>query len=152
MLNALEGKTLPVYGTGANVRDWLYVEDHARALWLVATKGRVGEVYNIGGANERTNIDVVRTICRHLDDLLPRTCGHYADLITFVKDRPGHDRRYAINATKIARSLGWQPAETFESGLLKTIQWYLGNMDWIASIETGAYRSWIETNYASRDQ
>ena len=152
ILNAMRSKPLPVYGDGGNVRDWLYVGDHCRAIRQVLEQGISGEVYNIGGANERTNIDVVRTICRHLDDLLPRTCGHYEDLITFVKDRPGHDRRYAINATKIARSLGWQPAETFESGLLKTIQWYLGNMDWIASIETGAYRSWIETNYASRDQ
>ena len=152
ILNATRGKPLPVYGDGSNVRDWLYVGDHCAAIRQVLANGTPGEVYNIGGASEQANIEVVRTICRHLDDLLPRPSGPHEGLITFVKDRPGHDRRYAINATKIARSLGWRPSETFESGLLKTIKWYLGSMKWIAAIETGAYRSWIETNYVSRDQ
>ena len=129
ILNALEGKPLPVYGTGANVRDWLYVEDHARALWLVATKGRVGEVYNIGGDAERKNIDVVREICALVDELAPQA-KPTAGLITFVTDRPGHDARYAMDTTKIAAELGWAPRETFETGLRKTVQWYLANRPW----------------------
>ena len=129
ILNALEGKPLPVYGTGANVRDWLYVEDHARALWLVATKGRVGEVYNIGGDAERKNIDVVRAICALVDELAPQA-KPTAELITFVTDRPGHDARYAMDTTKIAAELGWAPRETFETGLRKTVQWYLANRPW----------------------
>lgn len=129
ILNALEGKPLPVYGTGANVRDWLYVEDHARALWLVATKGRVGEVYNIGGDAERKNIDVVRAICALVDELAPQA-KPTAGLITFVTDRPGHDARYAMDTTKIAAELGWAPRETFETGLRKTVQWYLANRPW----------------------
>jgi dTDP-glucose 4,6-dehydratase len=152
ILNATRGKPLPVYGDGKNVRDWLYVGDHCSAIRTVLSNGIPGEVYNIGGSSERANIDVVRTICRHLDELRPRPSGPHEGLIAFVKDRPGHDRRYAINASKIEMELGWRPAESFESGLQKTIEWYLGNMEWIAGIETGAYRSWIETNYVSRDQ
>ena len=129
MLNALEGKPLPVYGTGANVRDWLYVEDHARALWLVATKGRVGEVYNIGGNAERKNIDVVRAICALVDELAPQP-KPTAELITYVTDRPGHDARYAMDTRKVAAELGWAPRESFESGLRKTVQWYLANRPW----------------------
>ena len=152
VLNATRGKPLPVYGDGRNVRDWLYVGDHCSAIRRVLSNGVPGEVYNIGGASERANIDVVRTICRYLDELQPRQSGHHESLITFVKDRPGHDRRYAINASKISRELDWRPDETFETGLLKTVKWYLENMQWIAGIETGAYRSWMETNYATRDQ
>lgn len=152
VLNATRGKPLPVYGDGRNVRDWLYVGDHCSAIRRVLSNGVPGEVYNIGGASERANIDVVRTICRCLDELQPRQSGHHESLITFVKDRPGHDRRYAINASKIAGELDWRPDETFETGLLKTVKWYLENPQWIAGIETGAYRSWMETNYATRDQ
>lgn len=140
ILNALDEKPLPVYGAGANVRDWLYVEDHARALALVATTGKVGESYNIGGRAERTNLNVVETICAILDKKQPRTNGKsYADLITFVTDRPGHDRRYAIDASKIERELGWKPQETFETGLEKTIQWYLDNGWWWEPIRSGNY-------------
>lgn len=140
ILNALDEKPLPVYGAGANVRDWLYVEDHARALALVATTGKLGESYNIGGRAERTNLNVVETICSILDKKRPRTYGKsYADLITFVTDRPGHDRRYAIDASKIERELGWKPQETFETGLEKTIQWYLDNAWWWEPIRNGAY-------------
>jgi dTDP-glucose 4,6-dehydratase len=141
ILNALEGKPLPVYGKGENVRDWLYVEDHAEALILVAQKGRVGENYNIGGWNERTNIDVVRDICHLMDEMAPDAAiGPRETLITFVTDRPGHDQRYAIDASKIERELGWRPAETFESGLRKTVAWYLGNQAWWERIRTGLYR------------
>lgn len=140
ILNALDEKPLPVYGAGANVRDWLYVEDHARALALVATTGKLGESYNIGGRAERTNLNVVKTICAILDKKRPRANGKsYADLITFVTDRPGHDRRYAIDASKIERDLGWKPQETFESGLEKTIQWYLDNAWWWQPIRSGTY-------------
>jgi len=143
ILNALEGKPLPVYGDGSQVRDWLYVEDHARALALVATCGKVGETYNIGGHNERKNIDVIRTICALLEELAPdrkSAVARYEDLIEFVTDRPGHDRRYAIDASKMARELGWKPEETFESGLRKTVQWYLGNAWWWQRVQSGAYR------------
>lgn len=141
ILNALEGKELPVYGTGAQIRDWLYVEDHARALYLVATTGVPGETYNIGGHNERKNIEVVRTLCALLDELSPRADGkHYSDQIVFVKDRPGHDLRYAIDASKIERELGWKPRETFETGIRKTVEWYLANKDgWCKNVQTGKY-------------
>ena len=143
ILNALAGKPLPVYGDGLQVRDWLYVEDHARALFKVVTEGKVGETYNIGGHNEQKNIDVVRSICALLEELAPqRPAGiaHYADLITFVKDRPGHDLRYAIDAGKIERELGWVPEETFQSGLRKTVQWYLDNLQWCRRVQDGSYQ------------
>jgi dTDP-glucose 4,6-dehydratase len=143
ILNALEGKPLPVYGKGDQIRDWLYVEDHARALVLVATESKVGETYNIGGHNEKKNIEVVQTICTLLEELAPdKPAGiqHYADLITSVKDRPGHDRRYAIDAGKIQRDLGWTPQETFESGIKKTIQWYLDNEEWCQHVQDGSYQ------------
>jgi dTDP-glucose 4,6-dehydratase len=140
ILNALDGRPLPVYGAGANVRDWLYVEDHARALEVVVTKGAVGQNYNIGGHNEKTNLNVVETICDILDQKRPRkNGGRYRDLITFVSDRPGHDRRYAIDASKIERELGWKPVETFETGLAKTIDWYLANEWWWEPIRSGRY-------------
>ncbi|RLM18278.1 dTDP-glucose 4,6-dehydratase [Brenneria alni] len=142
ILNALKGKSLPVYGNGAQIRDWLYVEDHARALYKVVTEGKVGETYNIGGHNERKNIDVVTTICALLDELVPdRPAGiaHYADLITYVADRPGHDMRYAIDAAKIERELGWKPQETFESGIRKTVEWYLDNEQWWSRVKDGSY-------------
>lgn len=141
ILNALEGKPLPVYGRGENVRDWLYVDDHARALILVAEKGRVGESYNIGGWNERKNIEVVRAICHLVDEMAPDVAvGPREDLITYVADRPGHDLRYAIDATKIERDLGWRPAETFETGLRKTVEWYLGHRAWWERVRSGVYR------------
>ena len=139
ILNALEGKPLPVYGKGDQIRDWLYVEDHARALYKVVTEGKVGETYNIGGHNEKQNIEVVQSICRILDDLRPKDAS-YLELITFVGDRPGHDRRYAIDASKIASDLGWQPEETFTSGLRKTVQWYLDNSDWWQRVQDGSYQ------------
>jgi dTDP-glucose 4,6-dehydratase len=140
ILNALEGKPLPVYGDGQQIRDWLYVEDHARALCLVATKGTIGETYNIGGHNEMTNIDVVKAICSLLGELVPPTNGHsYEELITFVEDRPGHDFRYAIDATKIENQLGWNPQETFESGIRKTVEWYLTNKEWWSRVLDGSY-------------
>jgi dTDP-glucose 4,6-dehydratase len=148
ILNALEGKPLPVYGDGQQIRDWLYVEDHARALYLVATKGKIGETYNIGGHNEKTNIDVVKTICNLLEDLAPANhhtresgnLGDYKDLITFVEDRPGHDLRYAIDASKIEKQLGWKPQETFESGIRKTVEWYLDNQVWCKHVQDGSYQ------------
>jgi dTDP-glucose 4,6-dehydratase len=139
ILNALEGKPLPVYGNGANVRDWLYVEDHARALHLIATQGRVGEKYNVGGANERSNMQVVRRICELMDQLSPSGAPHER-LITFVQDRPGHDQRYAIDATKLERELGWRAQETFETGLEKTVRWYLERRDWWTPLRDGVYR------------
>ncbi|MEC4089919.1 dTDP-glucose 4,6-dehydratase [Pseudoalteromonas rubra] len=142
ILNALEGKSLPVYGNGLQVRDWLYVEDHARALYKVVTEGSVGETYNIGGHNEKANIDVVRTICALLEELVPTKpdgVAHYSDLITYVKDRPGHDVRYAIDASKIADELGWVPQETFESGIRKTVMWYLNNQAWWTRVLDGSY-------------
>ncbi|MBR2643067.1 MAG: GDP-mannose 4,6-dehydratase, partial [Lentisphaeria bacterium] len=129
ILNALDGKNLPIYGKGDNIRDWLFVDDHAKALWLINTKGVPGETYNVGGHNERTNLEVVQTICRILDELRPKANGSYLDQITFVKDRPGHDMRYAIDADKLRRDLGWVPEENFATGLEKTIRWYLEN-DW----------------------
>lgn len=142
ILNALEGKPLPVYGDGGQIRDWLYVEDHARALYKVVTEGAVGETYNIGGHNERKNIEVVKAICKLLDELIPVKPGNiknYEELITFVSDRPGHDLRYAIDASKIYRELGWKPSETFESGIRKTVEWYLSNQDWWRRVKDGSY-------------
>jgi dTDP-glucose 4,6-dehydratase len=139
ILNALEGKPLPVYGKGDQIRDWLYVEDHARALYKVVTEGQVGETYNIGGHNEKQNIDVVNTICDILQQLRPLD-AQYRDLITHVKDRPGHDQRYAIDASKIERELGWVPEETFDSGLRKTVEWYLNNLEWCNRVQDGSYR------------
>ncbi len=147
---ALAGKPLPVYGDGRNVRDWLYVLDHCEGVRAVLERGRPGETYNIGGNSERMNIDLVRTICASLDELRPRKAGRYADLISFVKDRPGHDRRYAIDASKIRRELGWQPAETLQSGLRRTLQWYLDNQAWAVEVTSGAYRNWMAANYAAR--
>ena len=152
-LNALEGKQLPVYGDGKNVRDWLFVEDHCSAIRAVLQNGRIGETYNIGGNSERTNIDVVTTICDLVDEMRPgATDSSRRKLITFVEDRPGHDRRYAIDAAKISRELGWKPAEQFESGLRKTVRWYLDNTSWVNSVRTGAYREWIAKNYSERTE
>ncbi|MGA7985155.1 MAG: dTDP-glucose 4,6-dehydratase [Burkholderiales bacterium] len=148
--NALAGKPLPVYGDGSNVRDWLYVLDHCAAVRVALERGRPGETYNVGGNSERANIDVVQRICAILDRLQPRAGGGYADLITFVKDRPGHDRRYAIDSAKIRAELGWRPQESFESGLEKTVRWYLANRAWTEDITSGAYRSWVERNYGTR--
>ena len=150
ILNALAGKPLPVYGDGGNVRDWLYVGDHCAAIRRVLERGRPGEVYNIGGGAERTNLGVVETLCDILGELRPRSAGRYHDLVTFVKDRPGHDRRYAMDTSKIEAELGWHPGESLESGLRKTVRWYLDNADWVASVQTGAYRTWVETNYGGR--
>ncbi len=147
ILNALEGKPLPVYGDGKNIRDWLYVRDHCEAIRQVLAKGRVGETYNVGGKNELKNIEVVTGICALLDELRPRSAGKYADLITYVKDRPGHDRRYAIDPTKIEAEIGWTPAETFETGFRKTVRWYLENPAWIAAVRSGAYRTWLDQQY-----
>jgi dTDP-glucose 4,6-dehydratase len=149
--SALQGKPLPVYGDGKNVRDWLYVGDHCTAIRVVLARGRVGETYNIGGWNERNNLEVVQTLCDILDALKPRSDGtSYRAQISFVADRPGHDRRYAIDARKIERELGWRPAETFETGIGKTVQWYLDNQSWVRNAASGSYRDWIEENYTSR--
>jgi dTDP-glucose 4,6-dehydratase len=139
ILNALEGKPLPVYGTGQNIRDWLHVEDHARALYKAVTKGKVGETYHIGGHNEKTNLEVVNAICEILDELSPRFSS-YKDLITFVADRPGHDQRYAIDAGKMQKELGWVPQETFETGLRKTVEWYISHLDWCRNVQDGSYQ------------
>ncbi|RYZ54665.1 MAG: dTDP-glucose 4,6-dehydratase [Sphingobacteriales bacterium] len=150
ILNALEGKPLPVYGTGNQIRDWLFVEDHARALYTVVTQGAVGETYNIGGHNEKQNIEVVHAICELLEELAPHKpsgVAHYKTLIHFVKDRPGHDVRYAIDASKIKRELGWVPTETFETGLRKTVVWYLQNTDWVQHVKSGEYQHWINQQY-----
>ena len=148
--NALAGKPLPIYGDGQQVRDWLYVEDHCKALMRVLQDGRLGETYNVGGWNEKPNIEVVRTLCALLDELQPRADGQsYATQMTFVKDRLGHDRRYAIDARKLERELGWRPEETFESGLRKTVQWYLSHGDWVEEVTSGSYRAWIGQNYGS---
>jgi dTDP-glucose 4,6-dehydratase len=153
ILNALEGKPLPVYGDGKNVRDWLHVEDHCAAIRAVLEKGRPGETYNIGGNSERANIDVVTAICDLVDEMRPgANAKPRRGLITYVQDRPGHDRRYAIDARKIERELGWKPAERFESGLRKTVRWYLEHGEWVENVRTGAYRDWIAKNYAERDQ
>ena len=152
ILNALEGKPLPVYGDGGNVRDWLFVEDHCSAIRAVLEGGSIGETYNIGGNSERKNIKVVKDICDVVDELRPNgALGPRRRLVTFVTDRPGHDRRYAINTSKINRELGWRPAETFEGGLRKTVAWYLENASWVDGVRTGAYRDWIRKNYQERD-
>ncbi len=150
ILNAIEGKPLPIYGKGDNIRDWLHVEDHARALRTVLAHGEPGRTYNIGGRAEKTNVDVVRAICTHLDELKPRKEGAHEELIEFVEDRPGHDRRYAIDDTRISRELRWQPEESFDSGLRKTVKWYLDNPGWVNRVRSGAYRDWIESNYGDR--
>lgn len=151
ILNALAGKPLPVYGDGQQVRDWLYVTDHCAALRRVLDAGTPGETYNVGGGNEKTNLDVVHTICRLLDELRPRADGKgYAEQISHVQDRPGHDRRYAIDARKLARELGWQPAETFDSGIRKTVRWYLDNQDWAAGVSSGRYRNWLTQQYGDQ--
>ncbi|WP_238878611.1 dTDP-glucose 4,6-dehydratase [Achromobacter xylosoxidans] len=148
--NALAGKPLPIYGDGQQIRDWLYVQDHCSAIRRVLEAGRLGETYNIGGWNEKANLEVVHTLCALLDELSPRADGQsYATQITFVKDRPGHDRRYAIDATRLERELGWKPTETFETGIRKTVAWYLANPQWVANITSGAYREWIHTQYAA---
>lgn len=151
ILNALAGKRLPVYGDGQNVRDWLYVTDHCTAIRMVLGKGRVGETYNVGGRNERTNLDVVKVICALLDELKPRADGKsYAEQIEFVADRPGHDQRYAIDATRLENELGWRAAENFDSGIRKTVQWYLDNQAWVQSVTSGEYRNWVQTQYENR--
>jgi len=170
ILNALEGKPLPIYGKGDQIRDWLYVEDHARALYKVLTEGQIGETYNIGGHNEKQNIEVVHTLCDILDEMRPvasndkicesaapvanqaagMTISSYRQLITHVQDRPGHDLRYAIDASKIQRELGWTPEETFETGIRKTVEWYLENTEWIEHVKSGAYQQWLEKNYSHR--
>ena len=151
IVNALAGKPLPVYGDGMQVRDWLYVKDHCSAIRTVLASGQLGEVYNVGGWNEKPNIDIVNTICALLDELKPRADGRpYQSQITYVTDRPGHDRRYAIDARKIEQELAWRPAETFESGIRKTVQWYLSHQDWVAQVQSGGYRDWVQTNYSKR--
>jgi dTDP-glucose 4,6-dehydratase len=148
ILNAREGKPLPVYGDGKNVRDWLYVEDHCEAIATVLRGGRLGETYNIGGWNEKPNLEIVHAICDLLDEMAPRAAGSRRDLITFVKDRPGHDRRYAMDARKIERELGWKPKATFESGIRKTVRWYLENEAWVRDVTSGSYRQWVATHYS----
>lgn len=149
IVNALAGKALPVYGDGMQVRDWLYVRDHCSAIRRVLEAGRAGEVYNVGGWNEKPNIEIVRTLCALLDELRPRADGaSYATQISHVRDRPGHDRRYAIDARKLERELGWRPAETFETGIRKTVQWYLDHPEWVARVQSGAYRDWVRQHYA----
>jgi dTDP-glucose 4,6-dehydratase len=148
--NALAGKALPVYGDGQNVRDWLYVGDHCSAIREVLARGTPGETYNVGGWNEKKNLDVVHTLCDLLDEARAKGGGSYRDQIAYVKDRPGHDRRYAIDARKLERELGWKPAETFETGLAKTVRWYLENQEWADEVASGEYRKWVETNYAQR--
>ncbi|MBT9590035.1 MAG: dTDP-glucose 4,6-dehydratase [Thiobacillus sp.] len=151
IVNALAGKSLPVYGDGQQIRDWLYVTDHCSAIRRVLEAGSVGEIYNIGGWNEKPNLDIVRIVCSLLDELRPRADAQaYSAQIAYVADRPGHDRRYAIDARKIARELGWKPAETFDTGIRKTVQWYLDNPDWIAHVQSGTYREWVEKNYSGR--
>jgi dTDP-glucose 4,6-dehydratase len=150
IVNALAGKALPVYGDGQQVRDWLYVKDHCSAIRRVLEAGRPGEVYNVGGWNEKPNIEIVKTVCALLDEMRPKADGQpYSTQISYVKDRPGHDRRYAIDASKIQRELGWQPAETFETGIRKTIAWYLANPEWVAHVQSGAYRQWVDKQYAA---
>jgi dTDP-glucose 4,6-dehydratase len=148
--NALAGKPLPIYGDGQQVRDWLYVEDHCRAIARVIEAGKVGETYNVGGWNEKANLDVVQALCAVLDELQPRIDGQsYATQITFVKDRPGHDRRYAIDARKIERELGWKPRETFETGIRKTVRWYLANQEWVDGVTSGNYLQWVGKQYGA---
>ncbi|OZT28537.1 dTDP-glucose 4,6-dehydratase [Acinetobacter baumannii] len=153
ILNALKGKALPIYGKGDQIRDWLYVEDHTRALYKVVTEAKVGETYNIGGHNEQKNIDVVKAICELLEELAPNKpegVNHYVDLITYVKDRPGHDLRYAIDATKIKEDLGWVPEESFETGLRKTVEWYLNNQEWVENVQSGEYKNWVQQQYQAK--
>ena len=151
IVNALAGKPLPVYGDGQQIRDWLYVKDHCSAIRRVLEAGQVGEVYNVGGWNEKPNIEIVHTICSLLDELRPRADGmHYREQIVTVTDRPGHDRRYAIDASKLERELGWKPNETFDTGIRKTVNWYLDNQEWVANVQSGNYRAWVEQNYAER--
>ncbi len=150
ILNALDCKPLPIYGDGQNVRDWLYVADHCDALYLVLRQGQIGETYNIGGQNEQTNLAVVEKICAILDELVPQSDLRRSSLIAFIKDRPGHDRRYAIDCSKINRDLGWQPRENFDSGLVKTVQWYLSNPVWVDSVRSRAYQNWLKQNYEDR--
>jgi len=151
IVNALAGKNLPVYGDGQQIRDWLYVKDHCSAIRCVLEKGRLGDVYNVGGWNEKANLDIVHIVCSLLDELRPRPDGKsYAEQIAFVTDRPGHDRRYAIDARKIERELGWKPAETFETGIRKTVHWYLDNQEWVNNVLSGNYRQWVEKNYSGR--
>ena len=151
--NALAGKPLPIYGNGQQIRDWLYVGDHCTAIRRVLEAGRVGEVYNIGGWNEKPNIEVVKTLCRMLDAKKPRADGKsYLDQITFVEDRLGHDQRYAIDASKLAEELGWKPVETFETGIEKTVSWYLENQDWVGNVTSGEYKNWVSTNYTERGE
>ena len=149
IVNALAGKPLPVYGDGQQIRDWLYVTDHCSGIRAVLAGGKLGETYNIGGWNEQANIDIVKIVCALLDELRPDPAGKYERLITYVKDRPGHDRRYAIDARKIERELGWRPAETFETGIRKTVQWYLDHPEWVARVQSGAYRDWISQQYTA---
>jgi dTDP-glucose 4,6-dehydratase len=149
IVNALAGKPLPVYGDGRQVRDWLYVGDHCSAIRAVLARGRVGQTYNVGGWNEMPNIEIVHRVCRLLDELRPDAAGPYARLITHVADRPGHDRRYAIDARKIERELGWRPAETFDTGIRRTVQWYLAHGDWVAQVHSGAYREWVTKHYGA---
>ncbi|CAM4146319.1 dTDP-glucose 4,6-dehydratase [Comamonas aquatilis] len=151
IVNALEGKPLPIYGDGMQVRDWLYVRDHCSAIRRVLDAGKVGETYNVGGWNEKANIDIVKTVCGLLDEMRPRADGKsYVEQISFVTDRPGHDRRYAIDARKLERELGWTPAETFETGIRKTVQWYLDNPQWVANVQSGSYRDWVQKQYADQ--
>ena len=148
IINALANKALPIYGDGQQIRDWLFVKDHCTAIRSVLKIGKLGETYNIGGWNEKTNIEIVHTICALLDELRPRSDGKkYNEQIAFVADRPGHDQRYAIDAGKIERELNWKPVETFETGIRKTVQWYLDNQDWVANVQSGAYLEWVEENY-----
>ncbi|MBS7777063.1 dTDP-glucose 4,6-dehydratase [Acidovorax sp. CCYZU-2555] len=150
IVNALAGKPLPIYGDGMQVRDWLYVKDHCSAIRRVLESGRLGETYNVGGWNEKPNVEIVNMVCTLLDELRPRADGlSYREQISYVKDRPGHDRRYAIDARKLERELGWKPAETFETGIRKTVQWYLANPEWVAQVQSGSYRDWVQTQYAS---
>ena len=150
IVNALAGKALPVYGDGMQVRDWLYVRDHCSAIRRVLEAGRLGETYNVGGWNEKPNIEIVNTVCALLDELRPRADGQsYRQQISYVKDRPGHDRRYAIDARKLEQELGWKPAETFDTGIRKTVQWYLANPEWVAHVQSGAYREWVQTQYSA---
>ncbi|HEY9191361.1 MAG TPA: dTDP-glucose 4,6-dehydratase [Methyloversatilis sp.] len=150
IVNALAGKPLPVYGDGRQIRDWLYVKDHCSAIREVLARGRPGETYNIGGWNEKPNIDIVHTVCALLDEMRPDAAGPYSRLITYVKDRPGHDRRYAIDARKVERELGWRPAETFETGIRKTVRWYLDNQPWVQNVLSGGYREWVSKQYGSQ--
>jgi dTDP-glucose 4,6-dehydratase len=150
IVNALAGKNLPIYGDGQQIRDWLYVKDHASAIRRVLEAGKLGETYNVGGWNEKPNVEIVNTICKLLNELKPRADGKsYAEQITYVTDRAGHDRRYAIDASKIEKELGWKPAETFESGIKKTVEWYLSHTDWVSHVQNGSYREWVNKQYAN---